>query len=371
MPGQIHPITERLWLIEGGLLAAHWGLPEAANAFLYQVENRLYLLDSGMGADMREAIEQQLMAIGPAGSFTLLNSSCDPNRTGNNDLVHNVLAAEKQHLTASPCPPAAAQNLSQRLYDLSRYIDPLHSLDGAALFQFGMRCAREILAAFIGQKKALQFMVSLAARRWPPLHPSPETTLPLAPESIETLEIGGTAWQGWRLGPDDVWALQAGTGLWFFLPGEKALLAGDWPDAFSPAWPEPISHPPTDLLETLAAMLKNGAVGILLNSHNPETQRDPLASQQAIEQIFFRHQGLQQALEAILKREPGLPVRKLYRRLRKLRHRPAVAWYMDAPLPAGLTGFEQIIAARLLGMNCRVKGLWRHKRFYLPDSDQS
>lgn len=371
MPGQIHPITERLWLIEGGLLAAHWGLPEADNAFLYQVDDRLYLLDSGMGAEMRAAIEQQLMAIGPAGSFTLLNSSCHASRTGNNDLIHNVLATEKRHVTGSPCSLAAVENLSQRLYNLSRYIDPLQTLEGAALRQFGMRCLREILAAFIGQKKALHLIVSLAARRWPPLHPSPDTAVPLAPESIETLEIGGTAWQGWRLGPDDVWALQAGPDLWFYLPGKKALLAADWQDSFSAAWPEPVSRPPTDLLEALTAILKAGAVDILLDSQSPEALLNLETAQQTAEQLFFRHQGLQQALEAVLKREPGLTVRKLYRRLRKLRHRPAVAWYMDAPLPASLTGFEQVMVARLLGMNCRVKGLWRRKRFYLPASDQS
>lgn len=364
-----HQLAAQLWMIEGGFVEDHWGFPEAANVLLYQVGDRLYLLDSGLGEAMRAAIEQQLMAIGGVGVFTLLNSGGQTGRTGNNDLVHNVLAEQKEHLTRDRkrLVVDGAQVMAGRLYELSRYFDPYRCLNGNGLRQFGLRGFREVLAAFVGQQKALRWMVSLGARRWPLVLSSPETAAALPPEDVETLEIGGTAWQGWRLGPDDVWAMEAGDGLWFYLPGEKALFAPDWRDVFSPVWPDRDGADLTALLEKLMTMVRTGAVNLLVDGQHAEVTCEPETALRTAEQILSHRQGLRQALEAILRREPGMTVRRLHRRLRKLRHRPAVAWYMDAPLPTELICFEQFLVAFLLEMGCCTKGIWRHKRFYLPE----
>lgn len=366
MPGQIQQLADQLWRFEGGFVADHWGLPEAANAVLYQREDRLYLLDSGLGAEMRAAIEQQLMATGHVRSFTLLNSSAGLGQTGNNDLIHNVLAEEKLHYAAVPAALAAApERLAAQLYALSRYVDPFHSLDGHGLRQWGLRLAREALAAFIGQQKALQLLVRLAARRWPEVSSSAQTARALPAEEWQPVEPGGVAWQAWRLGGDDVWVLPVGDVWWFYLPAVKTLFAPHWQDAFFPAWPEEDGSCPAWPWEQALALVQSGAVEVLIDGQNVEAIREGGTARRIVEQLTARRQGLQQALEAILKRDPGSSVRKISRQVRKLGHRPAVAWYLDAPLPVGLVGFEQVLVCQLLEMGCQAKGVWRHKRMYL------
>jgi hypothetical protein len=365
MPGELHQLSSQLWMIEGGFVAGYPGLPEAANAFLYQVEDSLYLLDSGMGEGMRAAIEEKLMAIGAPGSFTLLNTDRGIGGNGNNDIIHNVLTDEKSHL-ALRIPGNEAQALAEHLYALSCYVDPFRAVDGNGLRQFGLRCVREALAAFFGQRTALRWMLAMSARRWPLVNSSPETATVLMLEDAETLELGGVTWQGWRLGMD-VWALQVGSGLWCYLPVEKTLFAPGWRDAFSPVWPEAQDEDQLVLLDKLMTMTRAGVVSNLIDGSHTDAIREQEEILQTAEQMRSRRQGLQQALEAILHREPGMTVRNLYRRLRKLRHRPAVAWYIDAPLPAGLMCFEQFLVSLLLEMGCTTRGIWRHKKFYLPE----
>jgi hypothetical protein len=365
MLGEVHQLASQLWMIEGGFVEGQPGLPEAANALLFQAGDRLYLLDSGMGETMRAAIEEQLMTIGRPHDFTLLNTGQGISGNGNNDIIHNVLADQKNHLTQDRLEADQAQALSARLYVLSRYVDPFRAVDGNGLRQFGLRAMREVLAAFIGQRKALRWMVGLAARHWPQMDESADTAALLLPEDRETLEIGGTTWQGWRLGEDDVWVLQAGQGLWCYLPAEQVLFAPDWRDAFSPVWPEMQQKSPTVLWEKLEQMTREGVISRLVDGAHAEVIRERGMILQMVEQLLSRRQGLQQALGAILHREPGMTARQLSRRLRKLRHRPAVAWYLDEPLPADMICFEQFLVSLLLEMGCTTRGIWRHKKFFI------
>ncbi len=351
-------------MIEGGFVEDHFGLPEAANTFLFLAADRLYLFDSGMGQAMRRAIEEQLMATGMPHAFTLLNTSEGIGGNGNNDIYHNVLADQKEHFRRARPDADEAQMLAGRLYGLSRYFDPFWAVDGPRLRQFGLRLMREVLAAFVGQRTALDWMVSLFARRWPVVNVSADTVTAF-PLEMETLEIGGVTWPGWRLGQDDVWVLQAGSSLWCYLPAEQVLFAPDWRNAFSPAWPDMQSGSRSDPLEKLMTMAREGVVSMLIDGSHEEVIREREAILQMAEQLLSRRQGLQQALEAILHREPGMTARQLSRRLRKLRHRPAVAWYLDEPLPAGMICFEQFLVSLLLEMGCTTKGVWRHKKFTL------
>jgi hypothetical protein len=119
------------------------------------------------------------------------------------------------------------------------------------------------------------------------------------------------------------------------------------------------------LLEKLITMTREGVVSMMVDGYHAEVLREREGILQTAEQLHSRRQGLQQALEAILHRDPGMTVRQLSRRLRKLRHRPAVAWYLDEPLPAGMICFEQFLVSLLLEMGCTTKGVWRHKKFFL------
>ena len=367
MSGKIHQLSSQIWMVEGGFVESHLGLPEAANALLVQFADRSYLLNSGMGSVMRAAIEEQLMATGMPNAFTLLNMSRGIGRNGNNDIIHNVLADQKDHLTQTHPNEDEAQVLADCLYGLSRYVDPFRAVDGNGLRQFGLRGMREVLAAFFGQRTALRWMAALFVRRWPLVNVSADTATVLRLEDIEPLEIGGVSWQGWRLGSDDVWVLQAGQGMWCYLPAEQALFAPDWRDAFSPAWPKMQKETQSVLLEKLITMTREGVVSMLMDGSHAEVLREREGILQIAEQLRSRRQGLQQALEAILHRDPGMTARQLYRRLRKLRHRPAVAWYLDEPLPAGMFCFEQFLVSLLLEMGCSTTGIWRYKKFTLPE----
>lgn len=364
MPGELHQFSSQLWMFEGGFVGDQPGLPDSGNVLLYQAADRLYLFNSGLGPAVRTAIEEQLMAMGMPYAFTLLNTSGEIGCNGNNDIFHNVLADRKEHLTPVQLDTGAAQVLAGRLYALSRYVDPFRAVEGKGLRQLGLRLMREGLAAFTGQRTALDWMVSLFARRWPLVDPSADTAS-LLPADAEPLKIGSTVWQGWRLGTDDVWVLQTGNGLWCYLPAEQTLFAPGWREAFSPAWPEMQNTGRSELLEKLMTMTREGVVAVLADDSHGEAVREREAVLQIAEQLHSRRQGLQQALEAILHRDPGMTVRQLHSRLRKLRHRPAVAWYLDEPLPAGMFCFEQFLAGLLLEMGCATKGVWRHKKFYI------
>ena len=214
MSGEIHQLSSQIWMVEGGFVESHPGLPEAANALLIQSVDRLYLLNSGMGPAMRAAIEEQLMATGMPNAFTLLNMSSGIGSNGNNDIIHNVLVDQKNHLTQPHPDEDEAQVLADCLYGLSRYVDPFRAVDGNGLRQFGLRGMREVLAAFLGQRTALRWMAALFVRRWPLINVSADTATVLQLVEIEPLEIGGVSWKGWRLGSDDVWALQNAPGIW-------------------------------------------------------------------------------------------------------------------------------------------------------------
>jgi hypothetical protein len=362
MPGEVQQIAESLWLIEGGCVEEHFGFPEAANALLYQGAQGLYLLDSGLGEVVRAAIEELMMSLDAPRAFTLLNTGSGIESNGNNDIIHNVLAEYKEHRAWTAPAAHEAYALAERLYAVSRFVDPFRAVDSNGMRQFGLCAAREVLAAFFGQRTALRWMMSLFARRWPLVNPSMDTLDLLSPEEIETLTVGAVSWQGWKLG--DVWALRAGNRLWCYLPVEKVLFAPDWGDVFAPAWLEDAEVDRAALLEKLAAMTRAGAVAVLAGAAQAEALRGQEDIIQAVEQLKSQRQGLQQALEAVLHREPGMTARALTRRLGKLGHRPAVAWYMDAPLPAGMVCFEQFLVGLLLEIGCEARGVWRRKKFY-------
>jgi len=363
MPDNVQQIMDNLWMIEDGFVEPGFALPEASSALLYQGAQGLYLVNSGMGGGVRAAIEEQMMALNAPRAFTLLNTGSGIASNGNNDIIHNVLAEQKDHFVLSVPAADEAHALAERLYAVSGYVDPFHAVEGNALRQFGLRAVRDVLAAFFGQRTTLRWMISFFVRRWPLVNVSADTMTPLPLEQVQTLTVGSVDWQGWKLG--DVWALQAGGGLWCYLPAEKTLFVPDWQNPFRPAWPGEMGEGMIALLDKLIAMTRAGAVSVLVGGHAPEALHGREAIVQAAEQLRGRRMGLQQALEAVFHREPGgMTVRALHRRLRKLGHRPAVAWYLDQPLPAGMVCFEQFLVSLLLEMGCETKGVWRRKKFF-------
>jgi hypothetical protein len=157
MLGDIVPLANNLWLVVGDLPA------DIPNALVYRAGDRLYLMDSGAGSTMRASILQVLHEVGPVQSFTLLNSHAHADHVGNNDLIHLVEARQTHHYLSE----AGLALLDARSYfadqfaRLSASYDPATGFQAHRLLWRFAGVVRDLLAAFVGERWALEVIFSL------------------------------------------------------------------------------------------------------------------------------------------------------------------------------------------------------------------
>lgn len=244
MLGDILPLANNLWLVAGDMPEDNFKQPDIANALVYRAGDRLYLLDSGAGSTIRKSIMQVLQEVGPVQSFTLLNSHAHADHTANNDLIHLVQARETHHYLSEaglalldPLP-----HFTDLFYGLSAYYDLMTGYQAHRVLARLMGVVRDLLAVFVGERRALEMLIPVILRKFQPIRASRETIHTYKSLPRQPLVIGGVPWTGWVLGENDVWILEARghtpDEVLFYLPGHQVLHTADLTFALFPTFPD-------------------------------------------------------------------------------------------------------------------------------------
>lgn len=279
MLGDILPLANNLWLVAGDMPEDNFKQPDIANALVYRAGDRLYLLDSGAGSTIRKSIMQVLQEVGPVQSFTLLNSHAHADHTANNDLIHLVQARETHHYLSEaglalldPLP-----HFTDLFYGLSAYYDLMTGYQAHRVLARLMGVVRDLLAVFVGERRALEMLIPVILRKFQPIRASRETIHTYESLPRQPLVIGGVPWTGWVLGENDVWILEARghtpDEVLFYLPGHQVLHTADLTFALFPTFPDSDGHVIREMLSKCQAMARAGAVRLLTDGHHHQVYR--------------------------------------------------------------------------------------------------
>jgi glyoxylase-like metal-dependent hydrolase (beta-lactamase superfamily II) len=366
MLGDIVPLAENLWLVVGDLPA------DVPNALVYQAGDRLYLMDSGAGAAIRASILQALRKVGPVRSFTLLNSHAHTDHVGNNDLIQLAEARERRHYLseAGQALLDPRSSFADQFAQLSVYYDPATGFQAHRLLWRVAGVVRDVVAAFVGERRALAMIFSLYLRKFQPLRPSRETIQAYEALPRRSLVIGGVPWTGWALGEDDVWVLEARghtpDEVLFYLPEHQALHTGDLTFPLFPTFPDSNGAVTQEMLRKCRAMAAANAIRLLTDGHHHMIYQGQDEVIAFLGTLISEQEHFQAVLREILDEREGLTVGQVYGRVRQRRGDPVVQRFLSLEYPYLPMPLQQIITVSLLQMGYETRGPRRKKRFYRP-----
>ena len=111
--GDIVEIDGRTVLVLGQELDIDKGRPDAGNALLHRVEDTLFLVDTGVTKEFRDALTRAIERVGPWQKLVLLTTHGHVDHIGNNDLPDEWAAT--RDITVEHYVPA---------YDVPQMVDP-------------------------------------------------------------------------------------------------------------------------------------------------------------------------------------------------------------------------------------------------------
>jgi glyoxylase-like metal-dependent hydrolase (beta-lactamase superfamily II) len=382
MLGDVVELSEGLWLVEGEMPEDNDRLPDIANAVVYRRDDRLYVLDTGVGPLMRASLLRLLRENGPVREFTLLNSHGHIDHVCNNDLIHTVSAEVKRHYISEPGMALLdAPTYFARHYDrLSEYYDPLAGFRADRLRSSRARLKyraspliRDVMTPLVGSEGAYRKIASLGLRKFGPVRSSKETIRFFETLHRRELVLGGSRWTGWVLGDDDVWVLEdrghSPDHVFFYLPELRFLHAGDSTYDIFTIWPDTDGNVIRAAVAKCASMVRAGEVSVLADGHHHIYQGEEEISD-FLEGILEGDRRFREVLLKIAARQPGLTVPEIYARLEGMRDEPVVQKYLDLEFPHAPGTLQAIVLSTLLELSCRATGPRGRKRFYPPETDR-
>lgn len=365
MLAEIVQLADNLWVILEDLCA------DIPNSIIYLKSDRLYIIDTGAGQIMRSSILKVLKKIGPVQSFTLLNSHGHADHIGNNDVINVVQAKEKHHYLSQKgltmLEPAAY--FADQFYILSEINDPVRGFQTNRLRWRLFGFLRDLMALFLGERRALEIIFFIYLRKFHALHPSRETITSY--ESLQDLPItvGGTNWEGWILGENDVYVLEARGHtpdvMLFYIPEHRLLYCGDLTLPLFPTFPASNGAVTREMVRKCKDIVASGVVSFLIDGHHNEVYDDREVMLQFLETLLDEHEHFQMVLKKIIRDHQGLTVAEVYSYVYQLKeHDSIIKHYLRLEYPRLPMALQQIIAVSLLQLGFEVRGPKRNKRFY-------
>lgn len=364
MLGQTIELTNDLWLIVGDLRL------DIPNSILYQKSNRLYLIDSGAGPVVRASIVQLLQRMTPIQSFSLLNSHGHADHIGNNDLIQVAEANEKHHYMSERALAMldSVPYFAEQFYTLSEIYDPTSGYRVHRIRWRFLAMLRDILALFVGKRRALEAIFSIYLRKFQPLCPSRETVQTYESLSSSLLTVGGVSWKGWILGEDDVWILESRgptpDQVLFYFPCSQVLCTGDLTFPLFPTFPDSDAKVIREVLRRCEAMVSSGKVTILIDGHHHQIYRGKEQAAKFLETLLTEEEHFQAVLREIVEDNNGLTVGQIYGHIRQRKDDAVLQHYLSIEYPHLPMSLQQIIVVSLVQMGYEPKGRSGKKRFY-------
>jgi glyoxylase-like metal-dependent hydrolase (beta-lactamase superfamily II) len=382
MLGDVVEVAKGLWLVEGEMPDDNDRYPDVANAVVYRREDRLYVIDTGVGPLVRDSLLRLLQENGLVREFTLLNSHGHTDHVCNNDLIHSVSAGAKRHYISEPGMALldAPAYFARHYALLSEYYDPLAGFRAdrlkSSLARLKYRTAplmRDALRPLVGREGAYRRIVSLGLRRFEPVRSSKETIRFFEMLPNHELRIGSTSWTGWVLGDDDIQVLEdrghSPDHVFFYLPEHRFLYTGDSTYDMFTIWPDTDGDAIRSSVGKCAVMARTGEVGVLADGHHHRTYWGRKEILVFLEEILEGDRRFREVLMETVRQQPDLTIPEVYARLEGMRHEPVVQKYLDLEFPHAPGTLQTIIVSTLLEMGCTATGPRGRKRFYPPETD--
>jgi glyoxylase-like metal-dependent hydrolase (beta-lactamase superfamily II) len=342
--GTVHTITQDLHVVEGHHPQTLWEDPDIPSIVVYRTGRRLYVLDSGLGPDQRQAIsELGRRYADTCHEVVLLNSHGHCDHLGNNDVIseigsgktvrHYVPRAARAALDVRPffdamyrrglgyfdyvaglTVPADAVASLLRSFGASQDLTVQDvGVLGAKIEKLGM------LPAFGGFMPSL--VVDILIRTYPPTFPDVETMIDYEDISPpRDIAIGTTSWTGWTFHDDqgrpEVQVLQSGGhsagGVVFYLPEAKFMMFADETTSV-PIWADSDPARTMETARKALAMNEAGQVDMLCAGHRPLL---PVAGDQAraalTDVIRYGTEFADAVADALRQHPAGLGIDALY-----------------------------------------------------------
>ncbi len=343
--GTVHPLAPDLQLVEGHHPHNLWDDPDLPTVAVYRSGGRLYLLDTGVGPEQRDAIlelAKRSAAAAPIEEVVLLNSHGHLDHLGNNDVLAEIPARRRSHyitrdaratldfesffgamykrglpyfdyLAGLTLPPEGIASLLRALgADPALVADDIADL-GAHLARLGLAPA---LSGFMPS-----IVVDILLQTYPPVFPSVETMRDyedLGPAG--PIRIGETEWTGWTFsdaqGLPDVQVLQsaghASGSVVFYLPKRRFLMLADETSSV-PIWADSDPRNALATARKALSMIDSGDLGTVCAGHRPMLPSDGDEARAAMRQVIDSGEDFDRSVAGALAAHPeGLTIDELY-----------------------------------------------------------
>jgi glyoxylase-like metal-dependent hydrolase (beta-lactamase superfamily II) len=373
--GRIECMAEGLWFIHGQMPDHASKAPDYCNIVIYRCGHKLYMVDSGGGATMRASIRRVLREVGAVDSFTLINTHTHLDHICNNNLIAEVQADSKHHyLLRSGIDPAqldASRYFAEQFGQLEAVYDPLSSYQTERARYRIAGVLRDVFGFAVSHTRVMRWLFAIQLRKFAPIGDSRETMQAIDDRPSERIDIGGVAWNGWRLGADDVQVLYARShsacDVLVYIPEHRLLCMGDITFPLFPTWADSSRDRTVDVLRKSLAMTQAGSVAMLADGHGDRCYRGQPEIAALLGAVLHDHMAFEAALAEVFATADALTPGEVYDRLRRLPDRPVVQKYLDLEYPHSPPSLQNVMVTTMRQLGYRTSGPRRHQRFHRPN----
>ena len=288
--GDIVEIDGRTVLVLGQELDIDKGRPDAGNALLHRVEDTLFLVDTGVTKEFRDALTRAIERVGPWQKLVLLTTHGHVDHIGNNDLPDEWAAT--RDITVEHYVPA---------YDVPQMVDP----------QRYWKATFDRVVGVTPLPAPPSLVANTVVSLFQPLRPFGRTTRAFEELPLERFAVGAQRLTGWSFAGGAVRVIRTqghcrGHVVVFFRDAELLHL-GDESNGGCAVMQDSDQLKLQSILSTVAAMVEEGTVQRLTDGHTFEVF-DRAGAGAHLELLLDQAKGLQQvALDVVAEQRSVSP----------------------------------------------------------------
>jgi glyoxylase-like metal-dependent hydrolase (beta-lactamase superfamily II) len=219
------------------------------------------------------------------------------------------------------------------------------------------------------ERSVLNLIYKRVISKFEPLSPSRETAIPFENRQRQTLTLGTVTLTGWNF-DNDIFVVESRghttDSVSFYLPKDKVLFLSDETIIFFNIWSDSNSENIVNILRKSVRLYEQGFVDVLVGGH----EQKPLRGREIVEFLETRledHEVFNNELDAALKGcTRGATVKKLYQKLKRRKHLPAIKKHFDFEFPKMPPMLKSNITNALLEKGLVAEGEKGKKVFKYP-----
>ena len=365
MLGEIVEIKKNLWIVYGAPPKHASKSPDVANAIVYKAEDRLYVIDTGVGPTMRQSLERVIESTYPISEFYLLNSHLHIDHICNNKIIDNVQAEKKHHYVSE----AGFASLNTYIYEGLLTLDDYYDLFSGYSYPYNMKMMfYKLTRTFRGHKKAIEAFVKMGVKKYKPVHTSRHTMQPLELQPDSEVLIGDIAWKGWDLNDIKVLEVRGHSPdeLIFYIPEHKFIFAADLTHELIPMYPTTHREQSIEGIQRCIAMAGVGDIEALADGHHHKVYTTSADVVGRLEKLLANNHRFIELMEGIAREGGALTVDEMYEALKNRQHDSAIEAHFKWDFPRSPSTLRSFICTLMLELGWSAEGKLREKRFSPP-----